>query len=324
MLDTRCRGRVQLVTTRSPPYTRPGDPPTGSRTAGYLRDEGLTAPAGLPSLDSITARARTENFRVASRLLPRDFRDPLMDVYRYARFVDEIGDNYDGDRLAALDWVEFELRRATAGAAGAHPIMAAAGNLVRDGRVSVGLLLDLICANRQDQTVKQYESFEDLLGYCELSANPVGRLVLELFGVATDDRERWSDAICTGLQLVEHWQDVGEDARAGRVYLPCEDLRTFGVETSELLGTGPASPSLRALMALECGRVRDFLDRGAPLIASLGGRLKLAVAGFWAGGLAAVDALEAQRFDPLPRHVSPKVARVMWHIGRILVPGPRR
>lgn len=324
MLDTRSRGRVQLVTTRSLPYTRPGDPPTGSRTAGFLWDEGSTAPAGLPSVDSITARARTENFRVASRLLPRDVRDPLMDVYRYARFVDEIGDNYGGDRLAALDWVEFELRHAAAGAAGAHPIMAAAGKLVRDGRVSVSLLLDLIEANRQDQTVRQYECFEDLLGYCELSANPVGRLVLELFGVATEDRERWSDAICTGLQLVEHWQDVGEDARAGRVYVPSADLRTFGVETSELLRTGPASRALRALMAFECGRVRDFLDRGAPLIASLGGRLKLAVAGFWAGGLAAVDALEAQRFDPLPRHASPKVARVMWHIGRILVPGPGR
>jgi squalene synthase HpnC len=324
MLDTPSRGRVQLVTTRSLPYTRPGEPPTGSKTAGFLWDEASTAPAGLPSVDSITARARTENFRVASRLLPREVRDALMDVYRYARFVDEIGDSYEGDRLAALDWAECELRHGVTGSAGGHSIMAGAGKLVRDGRVSIDLLLDLLDANRRDQTVREYESFEDLLSYCELSANPVGRLVLQLFGVATDDRELWSDGICTGLQLVEHWQDVGEDARAGRTYLPSEDLRRFGVETSELVGTGPASPALRALVAFECGRARDFLDSGAPLIASLGGRLKLAVAGFWAGGHAAVDALEARRFDPFTRSAGPKVARVVLHIGRILAPGAAR
>jgi squalene synthase HpnC len=275
-------------------------------------------PAGLPDPGSVTERARSENFRVASRLLPASGRRDLMDVYRYARFVDEIGDSYQGDRLEALDWLEADLRRALSGASGVHPIVAGAADLVRRKRVSADPLIDLVEANRRDQNVSRYESFDELLDYCRLSANPVGRLVLQLFGASTPERERWSDSICSGLQLVEHWQDVGEDARAGRVYLPAEDLRTFGVDPSELLTEGPASAPLRSVMAFECKRARELLDSGTPLITSVRGRLKLAVAGFWAGGQAALDALENHGFDPLSHPARPRAQRVLWHVTRAL------
>ena len=114
-------------------------------------------------------------------------------------------------------------------------------------------LFDLIEANRRDQQVSSYQTFEDLLDYCRLSANPVGRLVLGALGFEGADRFAFSDSICTGLQLTEHWQDVSEDARAGRVYLPNEDLQRFGVDAA-LLGGGPASPELRALMVFEVAR----------------------------------------------------------------------
>ena len=300
MLDTRRAGRVQLVTTRSLPYTHTGDPPTG-----------------LPAESTIASRAGSENFPVASRLLPRSTRAALMDVYRFARFVDEIGDSYAGDRLAALEWVDSELRRGLSGGSDVHPLVAGVAGLAHSGRITADPLFDLVQANRQDQTVDRYSTFEELLGYCELSANPVGRLVLQLFGVLTPERVRLSDAICTGLQLVEHWQDVAEDARAGRVYLPIEDLRCFGVQVSELSLDGPGSSAVRSALAFEANRARELLDRGSPLIGSLKGRLRLAVAGFWAGGHAALDALEAQRFA-LNAGGRPAPTRMAWHMARAL------
>jgi squalene synthase HpnC len=169
-------------------------------------------------------------------------------------------------------------------------------------------LFDLIAANRQDQSVHEYATFDDLLGYCALSANPVGRLVLAAFGADGDDRARWSDSICTGLQLAEHWQDVAEDAAAGRIYLPQEDLARFGVDRTALTAGAPASREFRALMVFEVARARGFLDGGKPLIASLQGSARWAVAGFWAGGHGALNAIAARRFDVLAG--SPRTSRV--------------
>ena len=288
------------MTTRSLPYTHTGDPPTG-----------------LPAESAVESRAGKENFPVASRLLPRDTRAALMKLYRYARFVDEIGDSYAGDRLAALEWVDSELRRALSGAADVHPLVAGAAGLARSERIAADPLFDLVQANRQDQTIHRYSTFDELLGYCEMSANPVGRLVLQLFGVLTPERARFSDYICTGLQLVEHWQDVAEDARVGRVYLPVEDLRQFGVQVSELSLGGPGSPALRSAMEFEAKRARELLDRGAPLIGSLKGRLRFAVAGFWAGGHAALDGLQARGFA-LNAESRPAPRRMAWHMASAL------
>jgi squalene synthase HpnC len=278
------------------------------------------APIDLPLDYLIVERATSENFPVASRLLPAGVRADLMALYGWARLVDEIGDNLPGDRLAALDEVERQLRQALAAEAGAgaaagaeaivpvHPLVSRVAESVRRRRLPVQPLFDLVEANRQDQRVSRYQTFEDLVGYCRLSANPVGRMVLAIFGASTDERVAWSDSICTALQLVEHWQDVAEDAVVGRTYLPEEDLRRFGVAPEELLpppagsaGRGgrhrPAPAHCRALMAFECARARRLLDEGAPLVASLHGRSRIAVASFVAGGHAALDALGAAGFD---------------------------
>jgi squalene synthase HpnC len=284
------------VTTRSLSYTCPG--------ASFEVDSDFAGERGAPRLPSereVLARAGQENFKVASRLLPSGARQDLMAFYGFARLVDQIGDAYEGDRLAALAWVEDETTRALKDPESKErlPLVARATRSVTSLGLDPTPLYDLIAANRQDQTVTSYETFEDLLGYCALSANPVGELVLGAFGVATTDRIRYSNAICSGLQLVEHWQDAAEDARAGRVYLPAEDMRRFGVHRSDLLRPPPAPAGLRALMIFECARARRLLHQGAPLLGRLKGRSRWAVAGFWAGGLAALDGLAEQGFDPL-------------------------
>ena len=291
------------MTTRSPPYTSACD----------------TVPA-LPSAAEILARAAGENFRVASRLLPAATREHLLALYGYARLVDQLGDAYTGDRLAALEGVATQVERAWAdpGAAGLNPLVARAVGAARRVRGDAEPLLDLVRANVADQTVHRYETFADLLGYCRLSANPVGRLVLDALGAATPERQAWSDSICSGLQLAEHWQDVAEDATAGRVYLPAEDLRRFGVDESELTAAPPASRELRALMAFEVARARRLLDEGVPLVASLAGRPRVAVAGFVAGGHGALDAIAARGFDPLAGAPRPSRRRVAVRMGSLL------
>jgi phytoene/squalene synthetase len=161
----------------------------------------------------------------------------------------------------------------------------------------------LIDANRQDQTVSRYATFEDLLGYCELSANPVGRIVLHVFSAATPERERLSDLVCTALQLAEHWQDVAEDFARDRVYLPQEDMKAFGCTERDLepaahpaSATGPGTPAcVRELMRFETERAGRLLDEGAALIGTLHGWARLAVAGYVAGGRATLAAIAAAR-----------------------------
>lgn len=235
----------------------------------------VAAPAALGRAEEVLAKAARENFPVALFLLPRGIRRRLRDVYGFARLVDDAGDLAEGDRLALLDWIEADLDR------GEHPLIARARDLPREP------LMRVIEANRQDQRVTRYPRFEDLVAYCELSANPVGELVLHVFGARTEERVRWSDAICTALQLAEHWQDVEEDHAAGRVYIPQEDLERFGVAEEDLSG-----PAFRALMAFEVERARSLLREGLPLVRSLRGRQRLAVAAFAGGGLAALEAVE--------------------------------
>jgi squalene synthase HpnC len=258
-----------------------------------------TARRSFGRADEIFAKAARENFPVALFVLPRDVRTRLTDIYGYARMVDDVGDLAEGDREQLLDWIEADLDR------GEHPLVDRVRDLPR------GPLLRLIQANRQDQRVTRYERFEDLVAYCDLSANPVGELVLQVFGAATPERVRWSDSICTGLQLAEHWQDVGEDLRMGRIYLPLEDLRRLGV--SEKLE--PGEP-FRQLMAFEVTRGRELIREGLPLVRSLSGRQRLAVAAFAGGGLAAFDAVEKSGYDVLDRSPQAgKLARLRRTLG---------
>ncbi|HWF33099.1 MAG TPA: squalene synthase HpnC [Solirubrobacteraceae bacterium] len=259
-----------------------------------------------PGAEEVMARAETENFPVASRVLPRRSREHLLAVYGFARLVDELGDTAPGDRLAALDWLELELTRAYEGDA-EHPLMQRLARTVRECALPRGPFERLIEANRVDQRVARYETWEQLRAYCALSANPVGEIVLGVFGATTPARIALSDAICTALQLAEHCQDVAEDYAAGRVYLPAEDLASFGCDPD---GVGFGEPqgqdgethdrmALRDVLAFEVERARRLLDRGAPLIGELHSRERLAVAAFSAGGRAALGAIERAGYDVL-------------------------
>jgi squalene synthase HpnC len=254
-------------------------------------------PFPAPDADAVMARAAGENFPVASRLLPRDLRADLLAVYGFARLVDELGDTVEGDRLAALDWLESELDAAIAGRAG-HPLLRALQPTLRRAGVEREPFARLIEANRLDQRRDRYETWEQLRAYCALSADPVGELVLALSGAATPERIALSDEICTALQLIEHCQDVAEDLRSGRVYLPAEDLARFGCGEAELAAPH-ASGAVRAVVAFEAQRADRLLDAGAPLIGTLRGRLRVAVAAFVAGGRAALGAIERAGYDVL-------------------------
>jgi squalene synthase HpnC len=179
---------------------------------------------------------------------------------------------------------------------------------------------DLIRANRQDQVVSRYPRFSDLVGYCRLSANPVGRIVLHVFGAATPERMILSDRVCTALQLAEHWQDVAEDFRAGRIYLPAEDLERFGVAESDL-AAATAGPQLRALMAFEVERARQLLDQGAPLVGNLRGSARVAVAGYVAGGRAALAAITNAGHDVLCATHKPRRGRLAGEMLRAYAAG---
>ncbi|MGW7074553.1 squalene synthase HpnC [Streptomyces sp. NPDC054866] len=287
----------------------------------------------LRDASAVLAKAADENFPVAPFFLPRAWRDDLMAVYGYARLVDDIGDGdlapggadarYLGvdpeaadDRLALLDAFEADLYRVF-DSTPRHPLMRALQPTVRRCHLTPEPFLGLIEANRQDQLVARYETYDDLLAYCELSANPVGRLVLGITGTATPERIRRSDAVCTALQIVEHLQDVAEDLGQGRVYLPAEDMKRFHVQERDLAAP-TAGASVRALVAYEAERARCLLNEGTPLVGSVHGRLKVLLAGFVAGGRAAVSAIAAAGYDVLPGPPKPTKPRLLREVGAVL------
>jgi squalene synthase HpnC len=271
------------------------------------------APPAPDSIDAGTSKAAGENFPVALRLLPARHRRHLMAVYRFARTVDDVGDEAPPDqRLRLLGELEADVARLYGDGSGAPPRSEAVrglGPAVTECAIPAQPFTDLIQANRQDQIVTRYETYEELLGYCRLSANPVGRIVLHVFGSFSDERAGLSDRVCTALQLAEHWQDVSEDLRAGRVYLPAEDIERFGV-TEEDLARRCAPPQVRALMAFETRRARSLLDAGAPLTGSLRGWARAAVAGYVAGGRATLTAIAAADHDVLRATPRPQKQRV--------------
>ncbi|WP_301364803.1 squalene synthase HpnC [Streptomyces xanthophaeus] len=290
-------------------------------------------------------KAAAENFPVAPVFLPRAWRDGLTAVYGYARLVDDIGDGdlppggHDAvllgldpaavdDRLAMLDALEADLHRVFNGSAGPagpprHPLLQALQPVVRAHGLTPEPFLALIEANRQDQRVARYGTYADLVGYCELSANPVGRLVLSLTGTSTPERIRRSDAVCTALQIVEHIQDVAEDLGRDRIYLPAEDLRRFHVTEAELAAPS-AGASVRSLIAFETERARELLHEGTPLVGSVHGRLRLLLAGFVGGGRAALRAVTAAGFDVLPGPPKPTKSGLLREVAAVLRTAPRK
>lgn len=268
------------------------------------------------------SQASHENFPVALRVLPRRYRQHLLAVYAYARTVDDAGDLAPaGERAKLLSDLAEDVRRLYGPAGGAEPASPAVRGLARtvaDCAIPMQPLLDLIRANEQDQVVTRYETFEDLEGYCRLSANPIGHIVLHIFGCHTANRARLSDSVCTGLQLAEHWQDVAEDARAGRIYLPAEDMREFGVTADDLLAA-QSQPGLRRLIAFQVRRAGDLLTAGAPLIGGLRPLPRAAVAGYVAGGRAALAAITGAGYDVLAATPRPGKGRTAAELIRAFV-----
>ncbi|MFF3323859.1 squalene synthase HpnC [Streptomyces sp. NPDC002889] len=278
-------------------------------------------------------KAAHENFPVAPFFLPRAWRNDLMAVYGYARLVDDIGDGdlapgggdashlgvgpeHADDPLTLLDAFETDLRRVFGGTP-RHPLLLALQPTVRRCSLTPEPFLDLIAANRQDQLVRRYETWDDLVAYCELSANPVGRLVLGITGSASAERVRRSDAVCTALQIVEHLQDVSEDLLRDRVYLPAEDMKRFQVTEADLAAATGGS-SVRALIANEAQRARELLDEGAALVGGVHGRLRLLLAGFVGGGRAALSAIAAAGHDVLPGPPKATKTAVLGETGAVL------
>jgi squalene synthase HpnC len=248
-----------------------------------------------------------ENFPVASILLPRRLRAPVGDIYRFARSADDIADEGDADdaqRLASLAAYRAELRRIAQGKPGARPVADPAlarvfdplANTIARHQLPITPFYDLLSAFEQDITVKRYADMEALLDYCSRSANPVGRLMLHLYGAAAGPNLRDADAICTGLQLVNLWQDVRIDWRKERVYLPQDALRRHGVAEEDIAACR-LGPAWENLMRDLIGRTRTLLHSGAPLARRLPGRIGLELRLVVQGGLRILERIEQARCD---------------------------
>lgn len=272
--------------------------------------------AAVADAAAIMARAASENFPVAGAWLPRRLRAHLLAVYGFARLVDEFGDTAPGDRLAALDWLEGELDLAFTGSP-THPLLITLTTTIRECRLTREPFARLLAANRHDQQTASYRRFEDVLDYCHLSANPIGELVLEIFGAATPARIALSNDVCTALQLIEHWQDIAEDLERGRVYVPLEDLARHDCTLDDLQAPR-VGEGLRRVLALQATRTSLLLDRGTTLTASLHGWPRLAVAGFAGGGRAALSALARADYEVLALTPRPSRRRTIGSILRVL------
>jgi squalene synthase HpnC len=280
--------------------------------------------------EEVAANASGENFPVALKVLPERYRRHLTALYCFARLTDDLGDEARevtglgpadaGYRLRLLDELAADVDRIYQGAAPRSPVMQDMARTVAQCQIPAAPLHDLIQANRQDQQVTRYQTFAELCRYCELSANPVGRIVLYIFGAATPERMRLSDRICTALQLAEHWQDVAEDLANGRVYLPAEDLARFGCTEADLARPA-AGMAVRDLMRFETDRAAGLLDQGAPLVGTLRGAARLAVAGYLAGGRAALAAIRAQRYDVLSATARPRKPKMAVELAKAYTRG---
>jgi squalene synthase HpnC len=253
----------------------------------------------------VAVHARTENFPIASLLFPRQYRPHLRAIYGFARLVDLLGDEWEGDRLAILDELALELDLCYSGQP-TWPVMLALAPTIRACALPREPFERLIECNRQDQRVFEYETWADLKAYCTLSADPVGRLVLGVLGRAGDVQlVAWSDDVCTGLQLVNFLQDVPRDLALGRIYMPAEDRRRFDVTELDL----PNEPLTR-LLEFEAERARELLASGERLRAAIGGRVGRAVGLFARSGLAALEALEEAYFDIFTQRPRPSRVRL--------------
>ncbi|MEZ6194125.1 MAG: squalene synthase HpnC [Planctomycetota bacterium] len=255
------------------------------------------------------ATTHYENFHVGTWLFPEQAREHAYNVYAYCRWSDDLADETGGDTersLALLGWWRGELERAFAGAA-RHPVFVALAHSARVCELEPEPFHHLLDAFEQDQRVFRYPTYDDVLDYCKRSADPVGRIVLALLGYRDEERRRLSDRTCTALQLANHWQDVENDLRRGRIYLPLEDMARFGVNEEDL-GMPRAGENVRELIRFEVERARALFHEGLPLVGMVSGRARFDIDLFNRGGLAILDAIAAQDHDVLARR--PRVGKL--------------
>ncbi len=262
------------------------------------------------------ARSHYENFSVASWFLPERLRQHFFNVYAYCRISDDLGDEVgDADvSLQLLDQWEAELNACYDGNP-RHPVFVALAETVREFEVPKREFADLLTAFRQDQRVGSYETFTDLLGYCRYSANPVGHLVLYLCGYRDAERHKLSDYTCTALQLANFWQDVSADFQKGRIYLPLEDLRRFGVAETTIRD-GENSAAFCEMMRFEVERARQWFAQGLPLVKKVDRKLAIDIELFSRGGQEILKAIERQKYAVLGRRPAISKARKLVLVAR--------
>ncbi len=287
-------------------------------------------PASTPTLEEARewckrlAESHYENFHVASWFLPAALRPHFHAIYAYCRISDDLGDEV-GDTAQALALLDMWGRELDACYEGRsrHPVFVALAETIRACSIPKEPFADLLKAFKQDQTVTRYETMHDLLEYCRYSANPVGRLVLYVCGYADEERFRLSDATCSALQLANFWQDVNVDCAKGRVYLPQDDMRRFGVR-DETIQQGIATPGFRALLHYEVDFARRLFEEGLPLIHMVGRELAVDLDLFSRGGLEILRAIERRDFDVLSQRPAiskrTKVALALRAVGSKMLP----
>ncbi len=277
------------------------------------------APAEAELYTRRLATSHYENFNVVSWLLPKRLHQHFYNLYAYCRWADDLGDEVaDSKRaLELLDWWEQELRECYAGRP-SHPVFIALEGTIRACDIPMQPFADLLVAFRQDQTVHRYATWEEMIGYCRYSANPVGRLVLYLCGYRDEERQRLSDAACTALQLANFWQDVRRDLEKGRIYIPLDALRAHGLGFEDIEARR-FSDKYAALMRDIIARTRKLFAEGMPLAEKVDGTIRVDIEMFSRGGLAVLDAIERMGYNTLEQRPAIGKATQAKLLGRALV-----
>jgi len=250
------------------------------------------------------AQSHYENFTVVSWFLPKEKRQHFYNIYAYCRWSDDLADEA-GDKqlsLELLDWWEGELDKCYQGKP-EHPVFIALQETIHSFDIPADPFHNLLKAFRQDQLISSYPTYQDLLGYCLNSANPVGHLVLYLSGYRDAERQKLSDYTCTALQLTNFWQDVTIDLQKGRIYLPLEDMERFGY-TREELEKHVVNSAFKELMKFEIHRTRELFEKGLPLCDMLNGSVKKDIDLFSRGGMEMLNQIEKVEYDIFDRRPS--------------------
>jgi squalene synthase HpnC len=311
--------KVSMTTAASHPPTAPLSSAWSALPPEYAIPDHAPSEADAREYCRRLARSHYENFSVASWFLPAQLRQHFFNVYAYCRISDDLGDEVadTAASLQLLDQWETELNACYDGhhTRPRHPVFVALAGTVRKFEIPKHEFADLLTAFRQDQSITRYETFNDLLGYCRYSANPVGHLVLYLCGYRDSERQLLSDYTCTALQLANFWQDVTADFAKGRIYLPLEDLQRFGV-SEEMLGDGENTSAFSEMMRFEVERAREWFTQGLPLIAKVDRTLATDIELFSRGGQEILNAIERQNYAVLGRRPAISKARKLALVAR--------